>query len=72
MELIRNPIRTIISEFFEMFCYLIIVEEIKFFYNKDRLFTIRIIFELYQSKIGPKLSLLMLFVLYEHLIIRIL
>ena len=46
-----------------MFCYLIIVEDIEFFYEKDRLFTIRIIFGLYQSKIGPILALLMLFVL---------
>ena len=63
MELIKNPIGTIIGEFFEMFCYLIIVEEIGFFYKKDRLFTNQIIFGLYQSKIGPKLALLMLFVL---------
>ena len=42
-----------------MFCYLIFVEEIEFFYKKDRLFTIRIIFD----KIGPNLALLMLFVL---------
>ena len=46
-----------------MFGCLIIVEEIEFLYEKDRLFTIRNIFGLYQSKIGPKLDLLMLFVL---------
>ena len=49
-----------------MIHYLIIVEEIEFFiefFKKDRLFTIRIIFGLYQLKIGPKLALLMLFVL---------
>ena len=35
MELIKNPIGTIISElYFEMFCYLTIVEEIEFFYKK--------------------------------------
>ena len=44
-----------------MFRYLIIVKEIEFFYKKDRLFTIRIIFGLYQSKISQKLALLMLF-----------
>ena len=55
-----------------MFCYLIIVEEIDFFYEKDRLFTIGIIFGLYQSKIGPKLALLLLFNLSEHLVIRML
>ena len=46
-----------------MFFYLIILEEIEFSYKKGRLFTIRIIFGLYQSKIGPKLAQLMLFVL---------
>ena len=52
-----------------MFRYLINVEKVAFFNKKDRLITIRIIFGLYQSKIGPKLALLMLCVHSEHLII---
>ena len=52
-----------ISQFwFEMFCYLFNVEKIDFLNKKDRLITIRISFALYQSKIGRKLALLMLFV----------
>ena len=56
-----------------MFCYLINVEKIEFFFiKKDRLITIRIVFGFYQSKIGPKLALLMLFVHLEHWIIQML
>ena len=62
VDLIRKPFGPIISEFwFEMFCYLINIKKIHFFNKKDRLITIRIVFGLYQAKIGPKLAPLMLF-----------
>ena len=63
MELIRKPIGPIISELWiEMFCYLINLKKNEFFCKKDRLIKIRINVELHQSKIGPKLTLVMLFV----------
>ena len=64
MELISKPIRPIIIEIWlELFCYLINVENMELFLKKkEQLITIRIIFGLYQSKIGSKLAPLMLFV----------
>ena len=63
MKLFSKTLGPFISELgLEMFCYLFNVEKSIFNKKKDRLITIRNIFELYQTKIGPKLALLMLFV----------